>query len=125
MITVKEYLTQHAKECPLEVAQNAAILVTRVNNLLADLTCPHPDAGLRSGYRPPAYNATVPNAAPTSKHMTGQAVDLNDNDGDLDDWLTDVLLEKYQLWREHPSQTPSWAHLQMVGPKSGRRTFYK
>jgi len=128
LITVDEYLTQHTAqippEIPAEVRANAEILLPKVLALLADPECPLPDGGLRSGYRPAWYNKTVPTAAPNSKHMTGQAIDLNDDDGLLDNWLTDEILQQYDLWREHPASTKSWCHLQCVPPKSGNRTFY-
>jgi hypothetical protein len=125
MITVTEYLTQHCEpeNVPPDVSLNADILIPLVNALLADPECPSPDAGLRSGYRPLAYNRGVMNAAPNSKHMTGEAVDVNDTDGAIDRWLTDDILEHYQLYREAPSATLSWCHLQCSPPKSGHRTF--
>lgn len=128
MITVEEYLYQHVplsdkKDIPEFVTINANGLIPKVNALLADPACPD-SAEVRSGYRPPWYNSHVPNAAPNSKHMTGQAIDITDDDGQIDDWLTDELLEKYGLYREHPSQTKSWVHLQDVPPKSGKRTYY-
>jgi hypothetical protein len=58
--------------------------------------------------------------------MTGQAIDLADPDGDLDEWCLEHpdMLELYGLWQEHPSATKGWAHLQSVPPKSGKRCFY-
>lgn len=124
MLTVDEYLRQHAKIWPTSVQDAASILIPKVNALLNDPDCPSPDAGLRSGYRPPAFNAGVSGAAPNSKHMTGHAVDVNDNDGALDAWLTDEILERYGLYRELPDATVTWCHLQDLPPGSGRRTFH-
>jgi hypothetical protein len=60
--------------------------------------------------------------------MTGQAIDIYDPDGDLDDWLMTIeglaALEALGLWIEHPSATKSWSHLQTIPPKSRRRVFY-
>lgn len=125
-ITVNQYLCQHAtlKDVPQDVVDNATDLIARLDKLCSDPGAPFRYPDLRSGYRPPYFNATVPNAAPNSKHMTGDAIDIADNDGLFDDWLTDEILEKYNLWREHPSQTKSWCHLQRVPPRSGKRTFY-
>ena len=123
MITVDQYLRQHAKIWPTSVQDAATALIPKVNALLADPDCPSPDAGLRSGYRPPDFNSGVKGAAPNSKHQTGHAVDLNDNDEALDNWLTDFILTKYNLYREAPSATLSWCHLQDEPPKSGKRTF--
>lgn len=126
MIILAKYLYQHCQpaDVPEDVVTNAHELLGKVNALLEHPTCPVPYAELRSGYRPPVYNAGVPNAAPNSKHMTGNAIDLADNDGKLDDWLTDELLAEFGLYREHPAATKSWCHLQDLPPKSGKRTFY-
>lgn len=81
-----------------------------------------------SGWRPPAVNAATAGAAVNSRHMTGQAIDLYDPDGDLDEWLMtgegQATLTALGLWMEHPSATKGWCHLQTVPPRSGRRVFY-
>jgi hypothetical protein len=125
LFSLHDYLTQHAKaeDVPPSVAENAAVLLSKVRALLDDPDCPSPDAGLRSGYRPPDFNAGVKGAAPNSKHMTGHAVDINDNDEALDNWLTDAILAQYELYREAPSATPGWLHCQDLPPNSGKRTF--
>lgn len=125
MLTVIDYLTQHEQQdnVPPEVATNAADLIPRVNSLLNEPDCPVAEFELRSGYRPPAFNSAVPNASRTSKHMTGDAVDVSDNDGAIDAWLTDAILERHGLYREAPDATPSWCHLQQMPPRSGHRTF--
>lgn len=83
---------------------------------------------INSGWRPPQVNAATPGSAPNSKHMSGQAVDLYDPDGDLDEWAMSVdgleTLTKLGLWMEHPSATKGWCHLQTVPPRSGNRVFY-
>jgi hypothetical protein len=56
--------------------------------------------------------------------MTCQAVDLEDKAGKLKAFCTEEILEKYDLYMEHGSATPSWLHLQVVPPRSGRRIFY-
>jgi hypothetical protein len=83
---------------------------------------------VRSGWRPPSVNAITPGAAPNSKHMTGQAIDIEDPDGDLDEWLMtkdglDTLVH-LGLWLEHPSATKGWTHVQTIPPKSLNRVFY-
>lgn len=125
MLTVIEYLTQHERRenVPAAVVANAEDLIPRVNSLLDEPGCPVTYFELRSGYRPPAFNAKTPNASRTSKHMTGDAVDVSDNDGAIDAWLTDAILERHGLYREAPAATPSWCHLQQVPPRSGNRTF--
>jgi hypothetical protein len=60
--------------------------------------------------------------------MTGEAIDLYDPDGDLDEWLMSEkgrgILEALGLWMEHPASTKSWSHLQTIPPRSGNRVFY-
>ena len=106
-----------------EIMGNAAILLDRVGALLKAFGEPRTITG---GWRPPRVNATTVGAAVKSKHMTGQAVDLADPDGDLDDWCMENqdLLQHFELWLEHPSATKNWTHLQSVPPKSGKRIFY-
>jgi len=113
------------------VTANATDLLQRVNFLLEVFYAANPKAharGVNSGWRPPALNASVKGAAPRSKHMTGQAIDVGDDDGALDAWLMTPLGQKAlveaKLWMEHPSATPRWCHLQSVPPGSGRRVFY-
>jgi hypothetical protein len=107
---------------------NASDLLTRVNALL-DLLPDEIEAAasprVNSGWRPAAYNATVPNAAIRSKHITGQAIDLSDPEGELDEYLFkhQELLIGCGLWLEHPLATKNWCHLQSVPPRSGNRVF--
>ena len=117
-----------------ELKANAQVTVDRVNALLsaakqAGVTLQdHPDnhSLVSSGWRPPRVNALTAGAAPKSKHMTCQALDVYDPDGDLDDWCMDHLdqLEAIGLWLEHPSATKGWCHLQTLPPRSGKRVFY-
>lgn len=127
-ITVNQYLSQHSQGGQIipssEVVANATELIRLLDIMCADPSCPIRYPDLRSGWRPASYNAKVPGAAPNSTHMTGNGIDIADNDGVFDDWLTDEILEKYSLYREHPSQTKSWCHLQRVPPRSGKRTYY-
>lgn len=67
--------------------------------------------------------------SPRSKHKEGAAVDVYDPGDKLDNALTDDILKEYGLFREHPSATPGWCHLQILPPGSwsadnDRRTFY-
>ena len=128
MITLQDYWRGRDALYPLamtpEIESNAWKLLGLVNALLA-MYGGHPHVS--SGWRPPAVNQSTPNAAVNSKHMTGQAIDLADPDGMLDEWLTsDVGLDAMQtigLWAEAPAFTKNWCHLQSVPPKSGRRIF--
>lgn len=80
--------------------------------------------GVSSGYRPPAHNAKV-GGAPNSCHLTCEAVDLRDKDGELKKWCLANLavLEDCGLYMEHPDATPTWCHLQTRMPGSGSRVF--
>lgn len=106
-----------------EIVGNAAILIDRVHKLLKVFGEERP---ITSGWRPPAVNGNTTGAAVKSKHMTGQAIDLADPDGDLDDWCLEnqEMLQHFELWLEHPSATKGWCHLQSVPPKSQKRVFY-
>lgn len=120
-----------AQELTPAIRRNAEDLLQRVNRLLALMTTVdferHPRTGslVTSGWRPAAVNAATPGAAPRSLHMSGQAVDLYDPDGDLDDWCMahQHLLARLDidLYLEHPSQTKGWCHLQSAPPKSQAR----
>ncbi len=136
MITLKDYFMGRDIKYPLEMSptirDNAAVLIDLVNRLLERMCCPpgiHPStARVSSGWRPPSVNATTPRAAPNSKHMTGQAIDLYDPDEKLDNFLVSMegstILKELGLWMEHPSATKGWTHLQSLPPKSGNRIFF-
>lgn len=141
MITLADFFMGRREQFPLamspSIEREALRTVEIVNKLLAqavgygvDLTHKHPQTGtlVASGWRPPAINSATPNAAPNSKHMTGQALDVYDPDGELDDWLMtgegQAALTALGLWLEHPSATRGWSHLQTIPPRSGRRVFW-
>jgi len=114
-----------------EIKVNAAVTLDRVSAFLTDLPV-GALVGLRSwhvnsGWRPPAVNQRIPGAAPASKHMTGQAIDVADGEGDLGAFVVTAaglaLLGEHELWIESPAHTPRWVHFQTVPPKSGRRIF--
>lgn len=129
MITLTDYWMGRDREFPLaltpQIEKNAALTVQLVNALLVRFG---EGRKVTSGWRPPEVNAKTAGAAPKSKHMTGQAIDLADPEGDLDDWLMSAegqaAMAELGLWHEHPAATKGWAHLQTVPPRSGRRTFY-
>lgn len=127
MITLNDYYMGRDAQYPQlltdDLRTNAEETIRRANNLL---TMFGGDRSVNSGWRPPAVNASTPGAAPNSKHMTCQAIDLSDPDGDLDEWLydTQARLIDLQLWMEHPATTKGWCHVQIVPPKSGKLVFY-
>lgn len=127
MISLADYYmgrdVEYGHELDPEKRANAAKTVAAVNLLLASFG---EQRTVNSGFRPSAVNATILGAAAKSKHMTCQACDLEDADGDLDEWALEhpEILEQIGLWQEHPSATKGWAHFQIVPPKSGKRVFY-
>ena len=127
MITLDDYWMgreeKYKADMTMEILANAGETVLRANLLLDSFG---ETRTVNSGWRPPSVNGATPGAALKSKHMTGQAIDLADPEGDLDQWCleNESVLEELRLWQEHPAATKGWCHLQIVPPKSGRRVFY-
>lgn len=140
MISLTDYWMGRDKLFPLsltpEIEKNAALTVDLANKLMAIANLvgvraavnPKTSSVVSSGWRPAEVNANTAGAAPNSKHMTGQAIDLFDPDGDVDEWLMtpdgQKSLEAIGLWMEHPSATRGWTHVQTIPPRSGNRVFY-
>lgn len=121
---------QYAKELTPQIRANAKVTIERANRLLAMFYAAVSGAVRRdatSGWRPAVVNANTKGASPTSKHMTGEAVDVEDASQALDKWLMtpagQQALVMCELWLEHPESTPTWCHLQTVPPRSGNRVF--
>lgn len=124
----------YAAELTPGLRASAQALLDRVNALLVMMwgasikpeNSPRTGTPVTSGWRPAAVNASIPNAAPRSHHMSCNAIDLYDPEGVLDDWCMDnlVSLMALGLYLEHPSATKGWCHLQAVAPRSGKRVFY-
>lgn len=140
IITLADYFMGrrelHPLECSPGIEREAIRTVDLVGKLLVQAQTygvtlernPRTGTLVASGWRPPAVNCATPGAAPNSKHMTGQALDIYDADGDLDEWLMtgegQAALKALGLWMEHPAATKSWCHLQTIPPRSGNRVFY-
>jgi hypothetical protein len=134
MITIETYFgaMSHLAEPDALQRANASDLLARVGALLAEPEFLGIDAAQNprqnSGWRTPLYNAGVKGAAKNSKHMSAQAIDLDDDDGALDEFLNSdrgrELLTRHCLWMEHPAATKGWCHLQSIPPPSGNRVFY-
>ncbi len=140
MISIADYFMGRREQYPLamspEIERQALLTCELASKLLTQArtygvtldVSPRTKTLVASGWRPPEFNSKVPGAAPNSKHMTGQAIDIYDPDGDLDDWLMtgagQAALTALGLWMEHPSATKSWSHLQTIPPRSMRRVFY-
>jgi hypothetical protein len=132
MITLKKYWMgrdrTHGRELTHEIIQNAQVTVDKANELLERFEA---ETGIvidtvASGWRPPAVNGNTKNAATGSRHLTARAVDLRDTpERDLARWCLRNLkaLEDIELWMEDPQWTPSWVHLQIKTPGSGRRVY--
>ena len=131
MIILSEYFMGRDKQYPDELTdtlhKNAEQTVASVNVLLGFFG---EHRKVNSGWRPAAINASTPGAAAKSKHMTCQACDLDDPEGDLDEWCLahPDILTKIGLWQEHPASTKGWCHVQTVQYRSWRpgkpRWFY-
>jgi LAS superfamily LD-carboxypeptidase LdcB len=133
VITLTDYWQSRDKAYPAELTEAirmaAADTVAKANLLISSfrmLTKDTEHRKVNSGWRPAAVNKATAGAAPRSKHMTGQAIDISDPDGDLDDWCMEhpEVLQTIGLWLEHPSATKGWTHLQTCPPKSGKRIFH-
>lgn len=142
MITVEQYWMgrdfAYGNELTDEKRANAAKLIDLVNRLIPEIQVAgillqnHPvnKSPISSGWRPAKINQNLANAAVKSKHMTCQAIDLYDPDGDLGEWAMDnqAVLEKVGLWFESPGSCKGWLHLQSVPFGSykagGKRWFY-
>lgn len=145
MITSETYFgaMSHLAEPDALQRANGADLLARVGALLAEPELAGIDAAVNprqnSGWRAASYNAELrrkwdagePGGAPAAKnsrHTDAQAIDLDDDDGELDEFLfTDrgrELLVKHGLYMEHPASTKGWCHLQSVPPRSGNRVFF-
>ena len=101
----------------------------RANVLLAEFRFDTHDTEIRkvnSGWRPPEINERTPGAAPRSKHMTGQAIDIADPEGRSGRMVPDAPGRRWNAsgcgWK--PGKHKGWTHVQIVPPKSGHRVFY-
>ena len=126
-VTLDDWITSSGKymarasspELTDEVKANAELLLGRINRLLKDI---EEVRSVNSGFRTSASNKKA-GGAKKSRHMTGEAIDLDDDDGSLDALIdaNPELLEKFDLYRESPTATPGWCHLQTA--KASKRTF--
>ena len=121
-------------EVTVDIMRNAFNLLKQVNLLLEnaevhDIYSPlnDPDTGTQiSGAKGGAGDggfrlSTSTTGSSRSAHRVAMAIDIYDPENILDNWLTDIKLEVYNLYREHPSSTLGWCHLQ-TRPAS-KRTF--
>jgi hypothetical protein len=68
---------------------------------------------VNSGYRSPAVNAATPNSATKSQHMTGEAADLDNGDGNA--LLFKLIRDHFEfdqlIWEHGTDQNPAWVHV--------------
>ena len=129
MITVDQYFI--TREHTLEQEYNAVDLLTRVNALMEEYEATGKTVPINKSTGSQISGTTeggfrLPNCsqgAALSSHKEAKGVDIYDPDEALDSWITRSILIKYDLYREHPDKTKSWAHLTTRKPKSGTRTF--
>ena len=134
MITLKQYFGD--KPHTPEQEENAIDLLWRVNGLLKeaadngaynypiDVDTGTQISGSRNGTGDGGFR--LPNAATgaaLSSHKEAKGLDVFDPVGLLDSWITDEVLAKYGLYREHPHHTVGWSHLTTRKPASGARSF--
>jgi hypothetical protein len=138
MLSVDDILTSSGKypdrvlSATQQVRINAQALVEKVNKLLTSFGKVR---SVNSGFRTISANNQA-EGSPTSWHLTGNAVDLEDKDGDLAVYCLceQSLLEHFGLYLEDPRWTRKlkqpdgtwkhrWVHLQTKSPPSGRRVF--
>ena len=129
-----DYFGPHADspDATPERRDNAVMLLDLVNPLLQsaehngiDLDMNPKTQSLVSGTQYGGFRPqNCPEGAPHSSHKEGMAVDVYDPHGDLDRWLSDLILERASLYREHPADTDGWTHLTTRAPASGKRTFH-
>ena len=130
MITIDQYF--QAKPHTDEQEDAAVELLERVENLCTTVAWDFPIdpdtgtaiSGSKGGSGDGGFRlTTATTGSARSSHKEAKAVDLYDPKNELDDLITDALLSAYNLYREHPDDTPGWCHLTTRAPGSGRRTF--
>lgn len=69
----------------------------------------------------------VQSKVPITNHMKGGAMDLDDPDDKLDEWLESddgkKVVKELDLYIENKKYTKGWAHIQVIRTKSGNRYF--
>ena len=79
---------------------------------------------INSGFRSPEYNKKV-GGSNNSLHTQCLAVDIKDNDGEIDNWFLEKkdLLIKESCAIESPRYTKNWCHFQVILPNSEKPVF--
>lgn len=124
-VSVQEYVT--LAECnkqndvlTAEITANLAKLLRKIN-MLRELF--GEAFVITSGYRSPEHNRSIGGSA-KSAHCTGEAIDIQDHNHELADWIVENnLLESFDLYMEARAATPGWCHLSTRKTASGTREF--
>lgn len=113
---------QYPKEYTKEISDNLDKLLVAVNQIRSAYATP---MTVTSGWRPAEINASTPGAAKKSKHMIGLAVDIQDKDNRLMNWVLAnlKLMKQLDIYVEDFRWTPGWVHFQLGKPTSGKRIF--
>ena len=126
MVTLKE-LNPRGLPLTKEQQANQVLLFEAVNKLRALYGKPMVVvSGVRDAERQAEID-TLAGRTPRlgSAHISGAAVDFRDSDGALKEFIKKDLtvLERCGLYAEDFAYTPTWLHVQISPPKSGRRVF--
>jgi hypothetical protein len=78
-----------------------------------------------SGFRTEQDQLRINPKAPNSAHRSGKAVDIQDTDGSLRNWVLKNLdlMQQQGLYMEDFRYTKGWVHFSSQPPKSGHRIF--
>lgn len=133
MITLKELIGK-PQQMPWEHAANLEDLLKKLNKFRSAYGKP---LQVTSGYRSLEHHLAIYAAKGItdkakipmrSLHLTGCAADvapIEDNIKHLQEWIlnNEPLMIEIGLWFESFEHTPTWCHIQIIPPKSGKRFF--
>lgn len=125
MISANE-LNPHKYPTTPEIIEHLRELQQRINVICIAYGKPMVvTSGLRSDAQQKALIASGKSKATKSRHLIGQACDIEDKSGDLGRWCKAnvKVLEDVGLWCEALESTVGWVHFQSVPPGSGARFF--
>lgn len=144
-ITIEEYLMGRIKfeELPKEHQDNISIIIPIITQLLNRFYKDNPEEqrhGVSSGYRRKEDHIRIYNQINEkrktqglteriipwgSKHLSGAAIDIEDKNKVLKEWIknNESVLESLNLYCEDFSYTESWVHFQIIAPISKKRFF--
>jgi hypothetical protein len=132
MITMTELLSGQCtfEECTPEQQKNLTILLEKVNKLRIAYGKP---MTVTSGLRTMKHHLEIyakkgifPPKVPTkSNHLFGRAVDFADSHCELKKFVNNniPLMKEIGLWMEDFEATPTWLHVQINPPASGKLFF--